>query len=285
MAKVAPSYLGPYRLLNVVHSGHSCQLWQAYDGEFDRMVGIKTLLERFRTDRQQLRYLRTEYLVGKNLHHPCVIGTYGFELNDGYPYLALEWFSAPNMKQRIQQGIGEMAPLLPKIVEGAAEALAHFHRMGWIHRDIKPDNFLVADDGSVKLIDFALAVRPKRGFVKWFARRSKVQGTRSYMAPEQIRGEAVDERTDLYSFACTIFELLSARPPFTGISTNDLLIKHLKAPPPSMESVSSIATPELSQLIRRSMAKDPNTRPKSVDVFLNEFRMIRPFKAAKSTNL
>jgi eukaryotic-like serine/threonine-protein kinase len=289
VSREVPGYLGPYRLLNVVHTGRVYQIWQAYDDAYNRMVGIKVVLDQFRNDREQLRYLRTEFSVGQSLVNPHVISIYGFDHNGGKSYLAMEWFSAPNLKQRIQQGVEKLAPLATTIIEQAAEALISVHWAGWIHRDIKPDNFLVADDGTVKLIDFALAVRRRRGLGRrllgWFARRSKVQGTRSYMAPEQIRGGRVDERTDLYGLACTVYELLSARPPFVGNDPDEVLMKHLKSAPPSLEATSPLVAPELAQLIRRAMAKDPDGRPNSVADFLREFRTIRRFRPAKSPNL
>ena len=285
MARGVPGYLGPYRLLNVVHTGHASQIWQAYDDAKQRMVGVKTLREAADKDREQVRFLRQEYTVGQKIKHPRIIEMYAFDWDRGQPYLAMEWFSAPNMKQRLLQGMEKIAPLIPKIIDQAAEALAYFNRMGWVHRDIKPDNFLVTDDGEVKLIDFALAKRRRRGLAKWLTPRTKIQqGTKSYMSPEQIRGLALDERADLYSFACTIHELVSGKPPFTGASANDLLTKHLKSSPPSLEALNPNVTPAFAQLMRRSMAKDPNARPKSVDDFLREFRMIRVFRSMPTGN-
>jgi eukaryotic-like serine/threonine-protein kinase len=288
VSKAVPGYLGPYRLQSVVHTGRAFQIWQAFDDAFDRSVGIKTVLEPFRKDREQLRYLETEYAAGRDVVHPNVVSVYGFDLNDGCPYMVMEWFPAPNMRQRIQQGVEKIAPILPKIVVQAAEALAYVNWRGWIHRDIKPDNFLVADDGTVKLVDFALAIRRPRGIrgllAKRFSRPKKVQGTRGYMSPEQIRCESLDERADLYSFACTVFEMFSGKPPFMG-GPDDVLNKHLKSPPPSLDSLVPGVTPELALLIRKSMAKDPNARPESVGEFLREFRIIRHFRAAKSANL
>ncbi len=284
VAQGSPGYLGPYRLLNVVHTGHAGQIWQAYDDAHQRIVGIKTLLEKARKDREQLHYMHVEYAVGSKLKHPHVIETYSLDTDRGQPYLAMEWFSAPNMKQRLLQNGKGMARLIPKIIDQAADALAYFNQLGWVHRDIKPDNFLVADDGTVKLIDFALAKRARHGLLKWFSRRSKIQGTKSYMSPEQIRGQALDGRADLYSFACTVYELVSGKPPFTGSSVNDLLNKHLKQPPPSLEAAQPNVTTAFSQLIRKSMAKDPNARPKSVGDFLQEFRMIRVFRVTPTGN-
>ena len=285
MSKAVPGHIGAYRLLNVVHTGHGSMLWQAYDDAKQRIVGIKTLRDDFLRDREQIGYLRQEYKVGRQVVHPRIIEVYSFDSDRGVPYVAIEWFAAPNMKQRILQGLDKIAPLTPTIVDQAAEALGHFNRKGWVHRDIKPDNFLVADDGSVKLIDFALARRSRRGLAKWLTPRSKIQGTKSYIAPEQIRGVAVDQRSDLYSLACTIHELVSGKPPFTGVNANDLLMKHLKSPPPSLEGLNPNVTPEFAHLIRRALAKNPNTRPETVDDFLVEFRMIRLFKVAPSANL
>jgi eukaryotic-like serine/threonine-protein kinase len=279
VAKGVPGYIGPYRLLNVVHTGHASLIWQAYDDAQQRMVGVKTLLEMGNLNREEVALLHREYQVGQNLKHPHVIEIFASPWDPRQPYLAMEWFFAPNMKQRLLQGgVKGIAPLIPKLVDQAAQALAYFHQVGWVHRDIKPDNFLMTDDGEVKLIDFALAKRRRPGFAYWFTPRAKPQGTKSYISPEQIRGGAIDGRTDLYSFACTVHELLAGKPPFTGTSTNDLLNKQLRSSPPSLEASNQNVTPEFAQLIRRCLAKKPSSRPESVDEFLREFRMIRVFK-------
>jgi serine/threonine protein kinase len=275
----APGYIGPYRLLNVVNTGQTRQIWQAIHDATGQFVGLKVLLEPYRKNREQIRFLRWEYKVGHRLNHPRIIRILEYGVHRGIPYLAMEWFSAPNMKTRIRQGVEKIAHLIPKIILQATEAVAYFHQQGWIHRDIKPDNFLVNDQGDVKLIDFALAQRRPGILGRFFAPRSRqIQGTRSYMSPEQIRGEVVDERADLYSLACTVFELVGGRPPFTGSTPQELLNKHLKAAPPPLEAVEKNVTPEFSQLIRRAMAKRPKDRPRTVQDFLDELRMIKIFR-------
>jgi eukaryotic-like serine/threonine-protein kinase len=284
--RTTPGYIGPYRLLNVVHTGHASLIWQAYDDANQRIVGIKTLLENDTKDREQIHYLRWEYVVGLKLHHPNIIEIYLSPRDIVQTYFAMEWFSSPNLKQRLNQSGEKLAPLIPKIIDQACQALSHLHSMGWVHRDVKPDNFLVNDEGEVKLIDFALAKRQARGLTKWFTPKSRlVQGTRSYISPEQIRGQPLDGRADLYSLGCTIHELLAGRSPFTGTSANDLLNKHLRATPPSLEAHNPNVTPEFGQLVRRCLAKKCDGRPKSVEDFLREFRMMRVFKINPSVNL
>ncbi len=273
-----PGNLGPYRLLNVVHTGQTSQIWQAYDDGEKKICGVKTLLSNFSGDREHLGFLKWEYSVGIKAVHERIIHIHTYGVAGKIPYLAMEWFPAPNMKRCIQLGVDKVAHLLPKIIVEAAEGLEHFNKLGWVHRDVKPDNFLVDDDGTVKLIDFALARRRQGGLAKLFSPKSKVQGTRSYMSPEQIRGQGLDERADVYGFGCTLFELLSGRPPYTGASADDLLRKHLRAPIPPLEAADHNITPEFAELVRRMLSKKPAGRPRSFDEFLSEFRMMRIYK-------
>ena len=103
MAKGSPGYIGPYRLLNVVHTGHASVIWQAYDDAQQRMVGVKTLLEMDNPNREEVNLLHREYQVGQKLKHPHVIEIFASPWDPHQPYLAMEWFSAPNMKQRLLQ--------------------------------------------------------------------------------------------------------------------------------------------------------------------------------------
>ena len=132
--------------------------------------------------------------------------------------------------------------------------------------------------GSDEWIRTRLGVLTASQIGKLITPKSKVQGTRSYMSPEQIRGSALDDRADLYSLGCTLFELASGKPPFTGASANDLLMKHLKASPPSLESANRNVTPEFARLVRRAMAKKPSARQKSTADFLSELRVTPVFR-------
>jgi serine/threonine protein kinase len=175
-------------------------------------------------------------------------------------------------------GAEELAPHVVKVITHASEGLAYFHKQGWIHRDIKPDNYLMKPNGDTKLIDFALAVKRRPAFwPRLPAKYHPVQGTRSYMSPEQIRGQRLDERADIYSFGCMLFELLAGKPPFTGESTQDLLNKHLRSAAPPVQAFNRNVTEQFGNLIRRLLSKLPQDRPKTMDDFLAEFRGTKVF--------
>lgn len=278
MPRTLPSNIGPYQLLNIVHTGQNCHIWQAFDDQRQCIVGIKTLLDRFQKDREQINSLKWEFTVGRTLKDPQIIEVYAFDIDRGTAYLSMEWFAAPNLKNRINAGVSKIAWQLPKIIERAAKALGHFHQAGWVHRDVKPDNFLLTDELELKLIDFALARRMTPKIIRLFSRRTAIQGTRSYMSPEQIRGEPPDIHADIYSFGCLLHELVAGRPPYTGFNSTDLLNKHLYSPPPPLEALNNNVTPEFAQLVRKMMSKKATHRPPSMEDFLGEFRMLRIFK-------
>lgn len=276
----AQDYLGGrYRLLNLLRVGKTCQLWEAiHDGEGKRYA-IKVLLAEYRKDRQEVALLRHEYEVGRKLVHPRVIQHFAYGTDQQNVYLVMEMFQAPNIKMVIQQGgIDELAPHINKIITQAAEGLAYFHKQGWVHRDIKPDNYLVKPNGDVKLIDFALAKRKQSRFSLRLPGRSQlVQGTRSYMSPEQIRGGRLDERADIYSFGCMLFELVAGKPPFTGNSTQELLNKHLTSAPPPVQAMNKNVTDAFANLIKELLAKDPKNRPKTMNDVLLKFHGMRVY--------
>jgi len=278
VTKAVQGCLGPYRLLKAVHTGPASRIWQAYDDGRKRFAAVKTLREEYQRKSQYVGYLRWEYKVGSPLASDRVIRVYEFSHDHGVPYLAMEWFAGMTMKQRLRQGVEAIAEQVPKIALQAAEGLAYFNAQGWIHRDIKPENFLVSEGGDVKLIDFALAQRSGRLWSRLFSPRSRVQGTKTYMSPEQIRGSHLDERADIYSLGCTLYELVAGWPPFTAPSVKELLSKHLNAPPPPLEAANSRVTPEFSQMVRWAMAKNPTERPRSSEEFCEKIRRTTVFR-------
>ena len=166
---------------------------------------------------------------------------------------------------------------LGDILSEAALALEHMHKKGWVHRDVKPDNYLVAEDNSVRLIDFTISRKIPKGVGKLLGAKTKVQGTYSYMAPEQIRGYTGDARTDIYSFGCMVYELMAGKLPFTASSSTELLNKHLKARPQPLGMLQKNVQPEFANLVHKMLEKDPNDRPNSLMEFYREMKAGRCF--------
>lgn len=268
-------FIGPYRLARLIRVGNSCAVWEAVKGDESERYALKVLRQDLRDDRQEIGYLRHEYEVAYKLKHPNIIKIHEFNTDGAIAYLVLELYSEQNMKQALRLGHEAWAHYIPKIVEQCSEALFYLHSEGWVHCDIKPDNFLLSPEGHVKLIDFTISEKIKK--FSLFSRKVR-RGTRSYMSPEQIRGKPLDERSDVYSFGCVLFELLSGRPPYTGSTPDELLEKHLRASIPSVQVLNANVTSEAAELIKRMMAKKPQGRPINMWEFLKEFRTVRIFK-------
>ena len=283
MSSLSIGYFGPYRLLNVVNTGQSSRLWQAYDDRNQRYVGIKTLLDRFARQKDQIQILKWEFDVASKFSHPKLIKIDEFAWHQKVPYLVMEWFSAPNLKMWINRGYDQYCEGLPKLMPEMVEALLYLHEQGWAHRDVKPDNFLFKkEEGEMKLIDFALAKRIASGLGKLFALKSKTQGTASYMSPEQIRGLPPTAQADMYSLGCTFYELLTTRLPFSGESMNDLLNKHLNSTPPAVTQRNKNITPEFVEVLKMMMAKKPEDRPKTTVELMQTMRKVRIFRRPPS---
>jgi serine/threonine-protein kinase len=272
-------YLGTYRLTRLIRAGQTTQVWEAENEADNKRYALKVVQPRFKSDPNEIGFLKHEWEVGKDFHHPHVIRILELHTKSELPFLVLELYASKNMKIALREGNVDIARVAPKIIEQAAEGLFYVHEQGWIHRDVKPDNFLVSEEGEVKVIDFTIAERASKGFnIGKFFSKSKIQGTRSYMSPEQIRGEALDARADVYSFGCVLFELLGGKAAYTGSTPDELLERHLKASIPSLLSVNPEVTHEAAALVQRMMAKDRRQRPGSMWEFLKEMRSIKLFK-------
>ncbi len=276
-------YIGPYRLLKLIRAGSTTHVWEAMDSVDHTRVALKSLQPEFRRDKEQIASLRHEYTVGRTLDHPNINRVRDFNIVRDIPFVVMDYFAAPNLKQSIRQHPKRVKSHLESIIKQAALGLGHLHEKGWIHRDIKPDNYLMDEECSVRLIDFAISQRLKKKskLGSLFGGKNKIMGTRSYMSPEQIRGEHLDRQADIYSFACVIFELCTGRAPFTGTSADELLNKHLRSPIPALKSINPHVTSEFSQLIARLMSKKPEQRPASIEEFLQELDTIRVYLPVK----
>jgi eukaryotic-like serine/threonine-protein kinase len=273
----ARDFLGPYRLTRLIRVGSTCQVWEAIHEHEKQRYALKALRPEVRKDKAAIASVKHEFEVASALISPRIIRVKEYRVESGIPFVAMELFSELNLKQALRRGPESIAYMLDKIVEQAAEGLYFMHSKGWIHRDIKPDNFLVSREGETKLIDFTISERKPSGLGKLFY-RAKVAGTRSYMSPEQIRGKVLDERSDVYSFGCVLFEAVTGKPPYTGSTPNELLSKHLSANVPSPIVNNENVTQEFADLVKGMMAKSPAQRPPSMWDFLKIYRALKVFR-------
>lgn len=276
--------IGPYRLLNLINNGQSSRLWQAINDENRQYVAIKTLLNQNAKDKSQVDLLKWEYTVAEKFDHPLVISIRDFEWDKPtkMPYLVMEWFPAPNVKMLVNQGYDKYAPDLEMILSGMLGSLMYLHEQGWVHRDIKPDNFLFDPELGFKLLDFALAKKIPGGLAKIFSMKAKTQGTASYMSPEQIRGLPTDPRADIYSLGCTFYELLTGKLPYAGNSMAELLQKHIAAPIPSVTARNKNVSQEMGNILRVMLAKKAEDRPGSIKELGNLLQNVRLFRRPPS---
>ncbi len=277
MPKPIPESLGPLTLVTQIGVGRYCQIWEATTKAGDR-VAVKVVVPEKADDPEQRQLLEHELEVAKSLDHPTVIKIDRLSEEGGLPHLVMELFPHPNLKKQIQNGVSSLMPRLPRIVTEIALALNTVHARGWVHRDVKPENILAAPDGEVRLIDLAIAAKASGMLGRLFGSKTPPpQGTPSYMSPEQIRGQALDARSDIYSFGCVVFELLAGKPPYTAPNTNDLLNKHVSAPIPAVDTMARGATTDATKLLRQMLAKRPSERPASMRDVLARLKAIRLF--------
>jgi len=262
-------------MFHLIRAGAIYEIWAVRPISETTAYAMKWLPPGSKYTRHNVAELRHEYHVGSALDHPAVIDTIEFGTTANGAFLLLELFKVPNLKQQI---VAEHASLLcraKEILTGAAKGLTHLHDKGWVHRDIKPDNFLLRDDNVVKLIDFNLARRPPGALGKLFGMKTKVQGTHSYMAPEQIRGQTVGFAADIYSFGCMVYEFFASKPPFTANSPTELLQRHLRSRPPDLTVVDKNITPEFARYVQAMMAKEPQERPATMKEVMLEIKTQR----------
>jgi Tol biopolymer transport system component len=255
--------LGRYQVLDLLGAGGMGRVYRALDATLDREVAIKGLADAFRGDSRSLRRFEREARVLATLSHPNIAAIYGLERLDGSPYLVLERVDGETLAQRLVRGpvpVDEALAIAAQIIAGLEEA----HAKGVIHRDLKPSNVMLTPARQVKLVDFGLAktasVRsdPDES-VEPITEIGLVVGTARYMSPEQVTGADVDTRTDVWAFGCVLYEMLTARPVFSGRSVSEVAAAVLRDEPDWTLLPAGVPR-GVVRLIRRCLRRDPRTR-------------------------
>src|SRR5437870_5097225 len=268
--------IGGYRLQNLLQTGQSSQGYEVVEMASMRHFAMKILLPERAKDPEQRRALFYEAEVGKKLAHPNVIKILTVNRDPNLPYFIMEFFPSGSLRTKMQlKQFDFLKQNCEKIFKQAATGLAYMNASGYVHRDIKPANILVNGLGEVRIIDFAIAYRPPTGLAKIFGRKQKAQGTRSYMSPEQIRGQILDGRADIYSYGATCYEVLTGRPPFRGRDAHELLTKHIKEKPSNPRQFNPDITEDFAALLMKTLEKKREDRPHDFHEVLMQLRNLR----------
>jgi serine/threonine protein kinase len=277
--------LGGYKLRSLLQTGQTSQVFEVVEIKSNRHFAMKVLLPEAAEKPEQRRALFNEAEVGEKLTHQNVIRIVKVNRAIDTPHFIMEFFPSGSLRLRLQaKDFTFIKEHSRQIFKGAATGLAYMNATGYVHRDVKPDNILVNSVGDTKIIDFAISKKIPTGMARWFHKRVRPQGTPSFMSPEQIRAEILDGRADIYSYACTLYELTTGRPPFRGSSTNDLLSRHLAEKPVPPSTYNNDLTDEFSALVLKMLAKKKADRPAHFHEVLMEMRKIKQiYKSVNET--
>ena len=246
-----------YRLDERIGVGGMGEVWQATDILLSRPVAVKLLHMAQVSDPVSQQRFRTEAQITAALSHPNIAQVYDYGEQDGYSFLVMELITGESLSSIIKRNPGLDPDVTLDVVDQAAQALAAAHAGGVVHRDIKPGNLLVTEDGTVKLTDFGIA----RGTESvTLTQTGMVMGTAQYISPEQVSGKPASPLSDIYALGIVAYECLAGQPPFTADTPLALALAHAREPPPPLPET---VPPGVRELVERMLAKDPQERPSS----------------------
>nr|WP_204414670.1 Stk1 family PASTA domain-containing Ser/Thr kinase [Bacillus tianshenii] len=260
-----------YKIMEVIGGGGMANVYLAHDMILDRDVAVKVLRLDFANDEEFIRRFRREAQSATSLDHPNIVSIYDIGEEDDIYYIVMEHVSGKTLKQYIQQ----FAPIeqynTVEIMQQLTSAIAHAHENGIIHRDIKPQNILIDDYGTIKVTDFGIAMALSSTTI---TQTNSLLGSVHYLSPEQARGSLATKKSDVYALGIVMFEMLTGRLPFSGESAVSIALKHLQSETPSPKRWNPAIPQSLENVVLKSMAKDPNHRYASVEAMLEDLNTV-----------
>jgi len=251
-----------YRLLRRIGSGGMADVWLAEDPHLQRRVALKILHQRFAQDREFVERFRREAEAAAGLQHPHVVAVFDRGDVDGTYYIAMQLLEGRSLKVLIDQGLTpeQAVGLVRQVLEGAGFG----HRRGVVHRDLKPQNVIVDDEGKATVTDFGIA----RAGASEITQAGSVMGTPHYLSPEQAQGQEVTAVSDLYSIGVILYEALAGRVPFEADSAVAIAMKQVSHMPQRPSSINPNVSPALDAVVMRALEKDPGRRFQSAEAFI-----------------
>src|SRR5579884_1886408 len=280
------SRLGGYEILEKLGAGGMGEVWRARDPRLDRYVAIKILPPGVASDPSRQARFEQEARALAALNHPNVVGVYGAGADDGKSWIASELVSGESLRAVIDRGRLPARRALEFAIQ-IADAIAAAHAAGIIHRDLKPENIMIAADGRVKVLDFGLAKQnaaapSETSATMALSQPGTVLGTAGYMSPEQVRGVAVDQRSDIFSLGIVLYEMVTGRRAFEAPSTVETMNAILHDDPADIGPDVAGVPAALIAIVNRCLAKRPEQRFQSAADLAFALRSISTSTTASS---
>jgi hypothetical protein len=267
MAVVSGTKFGPYEIVDLLGAGGMGEVYRARDSRLKREVAIKVLPQALSLDADRMRRFEQEALATAALNHPNILAVFDIGTSDGSPYVVSELLEGETLRERLRSGPIAVRKALDYALQ-IAHGLAAAHEKGIIHRDLKPENLFVTKDGRVKILDFGLAKLTRADpdahtalpTMTGGTEAGTVLGTAGYMSPEQVRGIALDARSDIFSFGAILYEMLSGKRAFHGDTPADTMSAILKEDPPDLSETNRNISPALERIVHHCLEKNPEAR-------------------------
>jgi len=268
MPLTSGTQLGPYEIQSPLGAGGMGEVYRARDTRLGRDVAIKILPESFVREADRLHRFEQEARAVAALSHPNILAIFDTGQNNGSPFLVSELLEGETLRTVLDRGALSQRKAVEYAVQ-LAQGLAAAHERGIVHRDLKPENVFVTKDSRIKILDFGLAKLAENGNVaaadsvtltSSHTAAGVVMGTASYMAPEQVRGEAANPRTDIFAFGTLLYEMLNGQRAFRRDTTAETMTAVLKEDPPELSDPIHPVSPALDRIVRRCIEKEPEQR-------------------------
>src|SRR5918992_4187770 len=263
-----------YLIVRKLGAGGMADVYLAEDQELGRRVALKILNDRHANDDQFVERFRREAKNAAGLSHPNIVSIYDRGEAEGTYYIAMEHLDGRNLKELIVARGPAPVRIAVDYTRQILAALRFSHRHGIVHRDIKPHNVLVDREGRLKVTDFGIARAGAAGAASQMTEAGSIVGTAQYLSPEQAKGAAVDQRSDIYSVGIVLYELLTGRLPFTGETPFEIAMKHLSEIPKPPSEVRPDVPADLDMVVLRALAKDPEDRFQSAEEMERELARV-----------
>ncbi len=248
--------LGPYRIIEQLGRGGMATVYKAYEPSLDRYVALKILASFYAEDEAFRSRFKREATAIAKLEHPNILPIYSFGEEMGISYIAMKYVTGGTLKDRLGKPLDP--PWTARLITQIAEALDYAHKRGVIHRDAKPANVLLTEEGWPLLSDFGIAKMLES--TTYATQSGALLGTPQYMSPEQGQGQKVDKRADIYALGVILFEMLTGRVPFDADTPAAVIIKHIMSPLPMPREVNPDLSEGVERVILKAVAKNPEDR-------------------------